>query len=70
MSDELRAVRLRRRAGLVIAGTGLYWVLVMLIGEKEGFSQELRLGLDLVALAGFSLAFWLIYQSWRAGKGS
>jgi len=69
MSDATRAARLRRRAGLVIAGTGLYWVLITLIGDKEGFSQSLRLVFDLVALAGFTLAFWLIYQSWRAGRG-
>ncbi|MEM8582074.1 MAG: DUF5337 family protein [Pseudomonadota bacterium] len=69
MADKDSVARLRRRAGLVIAGTGVYWLLVILIGEKEGFSQSLRLGLDLVALAGFLFAFWLIYKSWRAGSG-
>lgn len=68
MPDATRVARLRRRAGLVIAGTGLYWVLIMLIGEKEGFSQGLRLIFDLVALVGFGVAFWLIYLSWRAGQ--
>ena len=46
-------------------GTGVFWVLITLIGEKEGFSQQLRLIFDLVALAGFSVAIWLIYQIWR-----
>ena len=68
MVDPTRAARLRRRAGLVIAGTGLYWVLINLIGEKEGFGQGLRLIFDLVALAGFTVAFWLIYLSWRDGR--
>lgn len=68
MSDTSRSARLRRRAGLVIAGTGLFWVLITLIGDKEQFSQSLRLTFDLIALGGFSVAFWLIYQSWRAGQ--
>lgn len=69
MPDQERVARLRRRSGLVIAGTGVFWVLIGLIGEKEGFSQPVRLVFDLVALAGFGLAFWLIYLSWRAGRG-
>lgn len=69
MADQSRAARLKRRASLVIAGTGIFWVLVTLIGDKEGFSQRLRLLFDLLALAGFSFAFWLIYQSWRDGQG-
>lgn len=65
MRDQDRVARKRRLAGLVIAGTGVFWILIMLIGEKEGFSQQLRLVFDLVALLGFLFAFWLIYQSWR-----
>ncbi|MEM6578999.1 MAG: DUF5337 family protein [Pseudomonadota bacterium] len=68
MSDATRAAVLRRRAGLTIAGTGLYWVLITLIGDKEGFSQGVRLVFDLLALVGFGAAFWLIYLSWRAGQ--
>lgn len=69
MADQDPVARKRRLAGLVIAGTGVFWILIMLIGEKEGFSQQLRLGFDLVALAGFLIAFWLIFQSWRDGQG-
>ncbi len=54
-----------RQAALVIAGTALAWVLFGLIAEKEGFSQEFRLIFDLLALAGFLFAFWLIFQIWR-----
>jgi threonine/homoserine/homoserine lactone efflux protein len=60
------AARKGRHAALAIAGSGVFWVLAILIGEKEGFSQQTRLILDLVALAGFVFAFWLIFQSWRA----
>lgn len=61
-----KASKRGRQATIVIVATGVFWILIMLIGEKEGFSQELRLVFDLVAGAGFILAVWLIYQSWRA----
>jgi len=66
MSTQDKAARKGRQAGLVIAGTGALWILVTLIGQKEGFSQGLRLFFDLMALAGFVFAFRLIFQYWRA----
>ncbi len=66
MSKTDTDARKGRIAAMIIAGTGVFWVLITLIGEKEGFSQELRLTFDLVALAGFVFAIWLIYQIWRA----
>ena len=51
---------------MVVVVTTVMWVLVTLIGDKEGFSQRLRLLFDLLALAGFIFAFWLIFQYWRA----
>jgi hypothetical protein len=68
MPDHEKVARRRRRAGRVIAGTGMLWVLFGLIAQKEGFTQQVRLIFDLVALAGFGLAFWLIWLSWRAGR--
>lgn len=65
MSKSDTDFRKGRRAAMVIAGTGVFWVLITLVGEKEGFSQQLRLTFDLVALAGFVFAIWLIYQIWR-----
>ncbi|MEQ9259997.1 MAG: DUF5337 family protein [Roseovarius sp.] len=65
-----RASRKGRQAGLMIAGTGLFWVMATLVGDKEGFSQELRLLFDLLALAGFVFAFWLIFQYWRARQNN
>ncbi|MCR9114291.1 MAG: DUF5337 domain-containing protein [Rhodobacteraceae bacterium] len=59
-----------RRAGLIIAGTGVFWVLAMLIGEKEGFSQQTRLIFDLLALCGFVYAIWMIYQLWRDSRNN
>ena len=63
---DTTAARKGRQAAMAIAGTAVFWVLAVLIGEKEGFSMLTRLGLDLVALAGFVFAFWLIFQYWRA----
>lgn len=54
-----------RQAALVIAGTGVAWVLFGLIADKEGFSVTTRIVGDLVALGGFGFAFFLIYQMWR-----
>jgi len=65
MNEHDQASRKGRLAALVIAGTAGLWVLVTLIGEKEGFSQALRLFFDLAALAGFVFAFRLIFQYWR-----
>ena len=66
MSEHDTAARKGRQAALVIAGTGVFWVLANLIGEKEGFSILLRLVFDLMAAVGFLFAFWLILQYWRA----
>ena len=66
MKNDETAARKGRQAAMVIAATALLWVLATLIGDKEGFSQRLRLLFDLLALAGFIFAFWLIFQYWRA----
>ena len=69
MTDRDPAGRKGRQAALVIAGTSIFWILTTLIADKEGFSQSTRLVFDLVALAGFLFAFWLIYQLWRDRQG-
>lgn len=66
MANPDPAGRKGRQAALVIAGTGLGWILFGLIAEKEGFSVTVRIIGDLVALVGFLFAFWLIFQMWRA----
>ncbi|MCZ7675943.1 MAG: DUF5337 domain-containing protein [Roseovarius sp.] len=66
MRKDDKAARKGRQAALAIAGTGLLWALLTLIADKEGFGQGLRLVFDLMALAGFVFAFWLIFQYWRA----
>jgi len=68
--QDAEIARMGRRAALVIAGTGVLWVLVTLIGAQYGLSQRVRALFDLMALVGFVYAFVLIYQLWRARQGN
>ncbi|MEO0370761.1 MAG: DUF5337 domain-containing protein [Pseudomonadota bacterium] len=65
MSNPDPVSRKGRQAALVIAGTGVAWILFGLIADKEGFSVSTRIAGDLVALGGFGFAVFLIYQMWR-----
>lgn len=67
MTDpEQQIARKGRIAALVIAGTGLFWILATLIGGYMGLDNRVRALFDLIALAGFILAIAMIYQIWRA----
>jgi len=55
-----------RRASLVIAGTGVFWIIGLLAGRALGLETRFLALIDLAALAGFVWAMWLIYQTWRA----
>jgi hypothetical protein len=67
MADpEQQLARKGRRTALVIAGTGVFWVLASLIGAEMGWSNRTRALFDLIALAGFVLAIVMIFQMWRA----
>ncbi|MET4127112.1 DUF5337 domain-containing protein [Roseovarius sp. MBR-6] len=68
--QDQEIARLGRRAALVIAGTGVLWVLASLIGAQYGLSLRMRALFDLMALGGFVYAFVLIYQLWRARQGN
>lgn len=54
-----------RKAALVIAGTGVFWILATLIGAEYGWSNRTRALFDVIALAGFGLAVVMIYKIWR-----
>jgi threonine/homoserine/homoserine lactone efflux protein len=55
-----------RAIALVIAGTGVYWIIATALGQALDLNQRLRALLDLIALGGFIWAFWMIYGLWRA----
>ena len=69
MSDkDAEIARKGRVTALVIAATGVFWVLATLFGGQLGLTQRMRALFDLMALAGFIWAFVLIYQIWRARR--
>ena len=54
-----------RRLAILIAGVGLFWIIVTGIGTQYGWSQRTRALFDLIALAGFGAALWKLYGLWR-----
>ena len=65
MSQDPGQARRGRQIALLIAALGVFWILVTAIGAQYGWSQRTRALFDLVVLAGFGLAIWMIYQLWR-----
>lgn len=59
-----------RRAALMIAGTAVFWILATFIGGQAGLDNRTRALFDLIALAGFVWAFWMIFQIWRARRNN
>ncbi len=55
-----------QRTALIVAGTGVFWILANLFGAEYGWSNRTRALFDLAALAGFGFAMWQTYQLWRA----
>ena len=54
-----------RRAALLIAGVGLFWIVVTWLGATYEWSQRTRALFDLFALAGFGLGLWQTITLWR-----
>lgn len=65
-STDKERERRGRSVALVIAFTAGFWVLGLYIGKQIGLSQRWLALIDLFALAGFVLAFVMIWQMWRA----
>lgn len=55
-----------QRVALLVAGTGVLWVMANLIGAEYDWSLRTRSLFDLAALAGFGFALWQTFQLWRA----
>lgn len=60
-----RTTRMGRRMALFIAGIGVLWVLANIVGSDMGWSPRTRALFDLMALAGFGLAFVYAIWMWR-----
>ncbi|MFZ7090476.1 DUF5337 family protein [Primorskyibacter sp. 2E233] len=55
-----------RKIALVIAGTGVAWIIVNALGAAMGWTSRTLALFDLAALAAFGWAIWMIYGLWRA----
>ena len=58
--------RLGQRVALFMAGVGVFWALVTMLGAEYGWSMRTRAFFDLAALAGFGFALWQTFKLWRA----
>ncbi|MCD1626395.1 MAG: DUF5337 domain-containing protein [Paracoccaceae bacterium] len=65
VEKDKELARRGRMAAIVIAGTGVFWILATIIGGQLGLTQRTRALFDLMALAGFAWAVWMIYQVWQ-----
>lgn len=54
-----------QRIALIIAATGVLWVLANLLGAHYGWPLRLRGLFDLMALAAFGFALWQTITLWR-----
>ena len=54
-----------RRLALFIAGVGVFWILVNLIGNEYEWSHRTRALFDLIALAGFGVGLVKGAILWR-----
>lgn len=66
--DDQAQARQGRLAALLIAFTGIGWLLVLALGGQLGWSQRTLAFFDLAALAGFAMGLWLLFGIWRARR--
>jgi len=68
MTDQnlAQSAKAGRRTALVLAGTGVFWIVMTLLGSKFGWSNRTRALFDLFALAGVVLALFSTFALWRA----
>lgn len=63
--DTGKSTKAGQRLALVIAGTGLAWILANLLGAHFGWPNRTRALFDLIALAGFAWAIFVAIGIWR-----
>ena len=59
---KTKQARAGQRVALIIAGTGVMWVLANIVGAEYEWSNRVRAFFDLAALGGFGFALWQTYQ--------
>ena len=55
-----------QRVALILAGTGVFWVLATALAAEYAWPQRVIALFDLAALAGFGFGLFKTYQLWRA----
>ncbi len=66
MHGDLDTAKAGQRAALVMAGTGVFWIVATFAGEKLGLDMRIRALFDLMALAGFGFALYMVFKLWRS----
>tara|TARA_R110002124_G_scaffold54062_3_gene154276 strand:- start:6080 stop:6298 length:219 start_codon:yes stop_codon:yes gene_type:complete len=70
MGDTPEQSRRGRVIALLIASVGIAYVLLLALGSQLGWSQRTMAFFDLAALAGFTMALWLLYGLWRSRRNN
>lgn len=65
MGKAADQARQGRVISLVIAGVAIGWIAMTALGQALEWTQRTRVLFDLLALAGFTMAVWMIYGLWR-----
>ncbi|MGH1413317.1 MAG: DUF5337 domain-containing protein [Pelagimonas sp.] len=65
MDEKTNQARQGRMISLVIAGVAIGWIAATALGQALDWTQRTRVLFDLLALAGFTMAIWMIYGLWR-----
>jgi len=65
-ADQLALAKQARLAAIVIAVTGVVWLLAVSFGGQLGLPVRFVFLIDLAALAAFFFALVLLFRVWRA----
>ncbi len=66
--DRQQQARRGRNIAILIAATAVLWLVATTLGTWAGLSQRWLALCDLAALAGFGMAFYMIFELWRARR--
>jgi hypothetical protein len=68
MQKDSAQAKERRRIAILIAGVGVFWIVLTAVGAEMNWSQRTRALFDLMALTGFGVAVWKLVVLLRAGR--
>ncbi|MDG1456881.1 MAG: DUF5337 family protein [Pseudoprimorskyibacter sp.] len=68
MRKDSAQAKERRRIAILIAGVGVFWIVLTAVGAEMNWSQRTRALFDLMALTGFGVAVWKLVVLLRAGR--